>query len=116
MGTEGPEELEGAEGLKAMVSDFVEKMDFLTKIKELLQQLNTAGHFEYISGAKYRFSAKQLDATELQCAIEDLEKRLMAWNQAVDRVRSEYYFLNYYTVCEMQFLSTRIHKFVSLQQ
>eukprot|EP00397_Hematodinium_sp_SG-2012_P000023 GEMP01000023.1.p1 GENE.GEMP01000023.1~~GEMP01000023.1.p1 ORF type:complete len:4845 (-),score=1374.35 GEMP01000023.1:551-15064(-) len=113
--TEVPEELEGARDLKSLVDNFVANMDLLTKIKELLQQLNASGHFEYFGGTKYEFPPKGLDITVLQKTMVELEEHLTAWNQAVDRVRSEHYFLNYFTVGEMQFLCSRVHRMLTLQ-
>jgi len=113
--TEVPEELEDAEGLKKMVSEFVVNMEFLTRLKELLQELNLSGHFQYFEGTKYTFSPRTLHREELENALAELEGNLTAWNQAVDKFRSEFYFLNYYTVGEMRFLTTRIHRMIAIK-
>lgn len=99
-----PAEMDGAANLPAMLEELVEKLQLLEEYGQCTMELFTLGHFAYSSGQQVLCVKPGDTVDEVRQHLEDLQQKLADWQMAVDRARSEHYYLNYFTVRELCFL------------
>jgi len=85
----------------AMIGAFVLQMQALSDASDVISSLNIAGHVGYQSGFEKRipFVVDGLDEIKLEC--ERLRCDAAKWEKAVKECRSDFFFLNYFTMREI---------------
>lgn len=103
--TDVPYELDGAKDLPAMLDVLVEKLQLLEDFGRCTMELYRLGHFAYRLNDEVLVVSPQDTVESVAKRLEAQQHQLEDWQQAVSDARSKHYFLNYYTVRELCFLS-----------
>eukprot|EP00435_Cladocopium_sp_Y103_P008343 s2426_g2.t1 len=103
--TDVPYELDGAKDLPAMLDVLVEKLQLLEDFGRCTMELYRLGHFAYHLNDEVLVVPPEDTVESVAKRLEAQQHQLEDWQQAVSDARSKHYFLNYYTVRELCFLS-----------
>jgi hypothetical protein len=104
------DELEGhsPEQIEQLLLQLVEKFKLLEEYATYAMELLNLGHFAYAADQEVLSVRSNQSTEDLQKSVTDVERKLMAWQTAVEDARSAHYFLNYFTVKELCFLARNI--------
>ena len=73
-------------------NDFIEKVNLLCDIEELILKLRSSGHVKYQIIDEVTMTSTQ----ELLRIKDNFFKELQTWEESLDKARKTHYFLNYY--------------------
>ncbi|CAJ1379394.1 unnamed protein product [Effrenium voratum] len=103
--TDVPYELDGAKNLPAMLDVLVNKLEVLEDFGRCTMELFRLGHFAYRINQEVLVVPPDDSLESMATKLQALQQQLEDWQQAVSDARSKHYFLNYYTVRELCFLT-----------
>lgn len=93
---------------------FTQVLHLVQLVAELLVTLQQAGNAHYITFA-LKFSCANVQPGKLDDLVKMMEKDLHLWQKQVEKVRKQYYWLNYYTTKQLFMLREELGK-LKLQQ
>ncbi|CAK9044288.1 unnamed protein product [Durusdinium trenchii] len=103
--TDVPYELDGAKDLPKMLDVLVAKLQLLEDFGRCTMELFRLGHFAYRLNDEVLVVPPEDTVESVAKRLEAQQQQLEDWQQAVSDARSKHYFLNYYTVRELCFLT-----------
>lgn len=98
--TEIPPEIEEEFGMSRLVDSFVTQLQLVVEIRDHVVHLHQLGHFDYQEfSIRFPFNVDMLLRLheERRKLLEETER----WTALVSRMRSQFYFLNYFTMHEI---------------
>jgi hypothetical protein len=99
--TEIPHELEEEMEASIMVDAFVAQLQVLSEMSDLIATLNKAGNIGYQEGFQLSFKFSLDGLQNLRDCYASLRQASLDWADEVRDNRSNYYFLNYFTMKEI---------------
>eukprot|EP00930_Biecheleria_cincta_P035478 TRINITY_DN24399_c0_g1_i1.p1 TRINITY_DN24399_c0_g1~~TRINITY_DN24399_c0_g1_i1.p1 ORF type:complete len:4764 (+),score=1067.82 TRINITY_DN24399_c0_g1_i1:48-14339(+) len=106
--TDVPDELEGTKDLSALLDALVQKLQLLEDYGRCTMELFQLGHFYYSLDQQVLEVPPKEPIQAVQECLDRQLQQLSDWQAAVNSARAEHYFLNYYTVRELCFLTRLI--------
>ena len=93
--------------IKNAIDKFIQQFGWMRRLCDQLNELLHAGHFDYQNFKKiYSF---QIEPEIIRNETKQLEQVLQKWNHQVEKLRNQYYFLNYFTMKKIWNFISIIH-------
>ena len=103
--TDVPYELDTHKNLPMMLDILVKKLQLLEDFGRCTMELYRLGHFAYRLNNEVLVVPPEDSVESVANRLEAQQQQLEDWQNAVSDARSKHYFLNYYTVRELCFLT-----------
>jgi hypothetical protein len=95
------------------IDTFLLQFSWMRRLAAAMASLHAAGHFDYFPMYKYECSTA-IHADELRNHVLSCEATLLYWNNTIERIRKEYYFVNFFTVKQCHALLRNIQRYEHL--
>lgn len=99
--TEIPPELEEEMKASVMVDAFVQQLQILSEICDVIVNLHISGHMQYQEEFAMRIKFEVDGQVAMQKLLESLQEEAGSWEYQVKRTRTDYYYLNFYSMREI---------------
>ena len=99
--TEIPPELEEEMQASSMVEAFVQQLQVLSEICDVIVTLHVSGHMQFQKDFAMRVKFAMDGLVPMQRQLETLQRQSSDWESEVKRTRYEFYYLNFYSMREI---------------
>ena len=105
-----PELEEEIPHLKATIDAFSEQLQVISEMRDAIHELFIGGHFQFQANYTERHPFDTAGLESLQSSLSNLHGHIKRWNVIQKAARSEFYFMNYFTMREV----SNAHSFLLL--
>jgi hypothetical protein len=99
--TEIPPELDEEIQASAMVESFIQQLQILSELSDVVVNLSTAGHIDYQEGFEMRIKFTVDGLNTLNGQLVQLQTEASRWESEVKLARINFYHLNFFTMQEL---------------
>eukprot|EP00466_Bigelowiella_natans_P019954 jgi/Bigna1/129044/aug1.8_g3752 len=100
--TEIPAKMEREHKMSKLVAKFLDQLQISLDIKDLIFSLFQKGHFAFQTGYHIRIPfTMDENAAALKKEFSHLQQELSSWNAIIKRARTNFYYLNFFTMREI---------------
>uniref|UniRef100_A0A7S0DVA6 Uncharacterized protein n=1 Tax=Amorphochlora amoebiformis TaxID=1561963 RepID=A0A7S0DVA6_9EUKA len=99
--TEIPAKMEREHKMSRLVAKFLDQLQVALDIKALIFSLFQKGHFAFQTGYSRKIAFSLTDDQDFQKEYQHLLKELSTWNTITKQARTNFYYLNFFTMREI---------------